>query len=68
MFREKGREKERVRNTDVREKHQSVASYTLPARGLAHNPGTCPDQESKWRSLFSPDDAQPTEPHQSGLS
>ena len=39
------REKERERNIDVQEKHQSVASPMLPAGNLAHNPGMCPDQE-----------------------
>ena len=41
-----GREKERERNIDVREKHRSVASHIHTNRGLTHNPGTCPDQES----------------------
>ena len=39
-------EKERERNSDVQEKHQSVASHMSPARNLAHYPGMCPDQES----------------------
>ena len=40
-----GRQKERERNIDVHEKHQSVASRMLPTRDLAQNPGMCPDQE-----------------------
>ena len=30
------------------------------------DPGTCPDLESNWRPLSSQDDAQPTQPLQSG--
>ena len=44
-FREGGREKERERNMNVREK-QSVASCTRPDQGLNCNLGMCPDQES----------------------
>ena len=44
-FREGGREKERERNMNVREK-QSVASCTHPDQGLNCNLGMCPDQES----------------------
>ena len=37
-----------------------------PAGDLACNPGMCPDQELNRRPLGLWDDAQPTEPHQSG--
>ena len=40
------KEKDREGNINVREKHLSVASHTLPNGVLAHNPGMCPDQES----------------------
>ena len=40
-----GREKERQKNSNGREKHQLVASHTPPTGDLAHNPGMCPDQE-----------------------
>ena len=40
------REKERERNTDVWEKHWSVAFCMLLLGDLAHNPGMCPDPES----------------------
>ena len=43
-FGERGREGgEKERNTDVREKHQSVASHM---HHQTHKPGMCPDQES----------------------
>ena len=44
-FRESGREGERKRNIDVREKHRLVASSTPPTGDLAHNLGTCLDRE-----------------------
>ena len=49
LLSERGREKERARNINVQEKHQSVASSTTPARDLAHNPGMCPDWELNQR-------------------
>ena len=48
FFKERGREGERERNTDVREKHQLVASCMLPTGDLACNPGVCPDWEWNW--------------------
>ena len=39
-----GREKERERNIDVREK-QSVTSRRLPTRDPAHTPGMCSDRK-----------------------
>ena len=48
------------------EKHWFVASHTPPTGGLAHNPGMCPDGESNWWTLGLWDNAQPTEPYQSG--
>ena len=33
-----------------------------------HNPSMCPDQESNWQPSALWDEAQPTEPHQSGLN
>ena len=57
------------RNINVREKHWSVNSRTCPwpARDWTRNPGMCPDQELNWRPFVLQDDAQPTEPHQSGM-
>ena len=66
IFQEVGREKERERNINVWEKHQSVASHTPPFGDLARNPAVCPDQESKWRPFGSQACAQSTEPHQPG--
>ena len=62
-----GRGKERERNSDVREKHQSVASRTSPSGVLAYNPGMCPSWESNHQPFGLRDVAQPIEPHQSGL-
>ena len=42
IFREKGREKERERNIDVREKHQSVASRLCTDQGLNPQAGYVP--------------------------
>ena len=63
LFIERG--KERERNINVREKHQSVASCTLPTEHLAQNPGICPDQASNQQPFRLQDEAQPTGPHQS---
>ena len=41
-----GRETERGRNINVKEKHQFAASPTPPTRDLACNPGMCPAWES----------------------
>ena len=50
----------------VWEKHESVASSTHPTGVLACNSGVCPDRESNKWPFNLQDDAQPTEPHQSG--
>ena len=66
LERGEGREKERERNIEVREKHQSIASCTRPIRDGTCNLGMCPAQESnRWLSTLQ-DDAEPAEPHQSG--
>ena len=39
------RGKERERNIDVREKHQSTVSRIHPDQDWTHNPGMCPDQQ-----------------------
>ena len=62
FFREKGREKERERNIDVRENRQLAASCVPPNGGLAHNPGMCPDRESNQQPLGSQAGTQSTEP------
>ena len=38
-------ERKRGKNTDVREKHRSIASYSAPNRDWARNPGMCPDSK-----------------------
>ena len=67
LERGEGREKERERNIDVWEKYRSAASCMPPTGDLARNPGMCPDWESNQWPFSLLDDAQPTEPHQSGL-
>ena len=63
-FRARGREGEREG-----EKHPCVVvSCVLLTGDLAHNPGMCPDQESKSQTFGSQVRAQPTEPDQPGLS
>ena len=58
IFRERGREGKRER-----EKHQCVVVSHMPPTGdLAHNPGTCPDQELNRRAFGLQAGAQPTEP------
>ena len=42
LERNEGREKERERNICVQEIYKSVASHTLPAGDLTHNPGHVP--------------------------
>ena len=37
------------------------------SKDQTRNPGLCPDQESNQQPFALWDDAQPTEPHQSGL-
>ena len=44
LERGEGREKDRERNTDVREVYRLVASRAPPTGDLAHNPGMCPDR------------------------
>ena len=57
-----GREKERERSISVR---LPIACPQL--RGLARNPGMCPDWESNQRPFGSQAGNQSTEPHQPGL-
>ena len=61
-----GREIERKRNFNVREKHQLAAPCMPPTRDLAHNPGMCPDWESNQQPFGSQASTQNTEPHQPG--
>ena len=49
LERGEGRDKERERNINVREKHHLVASHMHPDPGdWTLNPGMCPDQELNW--------------------
>ena len=62
LFLEMGREGE-----SEGEKHQCVVASQAPSTGdQAHNPGLCPDWESKWHPFGSQAVAQSTEPHQPG--
>ena len=53
FWEKRGREKERERNTSVREIHCLVASRVSSTRDLAHNPGMCPDWELNQRPICS---------------
>ena len=44
--------------------HQSVASHIPLTGDLAHNPGMCPDWESKGQPFGSQASTQSAEPHQ----
>ena len=60
IFRQRGREGERGRET-------SMVTYCVPpAADLAHNPGMCPDGESNQRPFGPQACTQSTEPHQPG--
>ena len=62
LFLERGevRKKERKRTINVRNIDQ------LPFRDVAHNPGMFPDRDPNQPPVSLRDNAQPTEPHQSG--
>ena len=62
-----GKKKEREKNIDMQEVHQSVASHMPPAGGLACNPGMYPDWELNQWPFGSQASTQSTEPHQPGL-
>ena len=55
-------ERERKRNTDVREKHWLFA-FPNALRDLTCNPDMCPDQELNQQPFGLWDNAQSTEPH-----
>ena len=63
-----GRVKEKERNIDVREKHGSVASHPGPHWGLNLQTRHVPWLEIVPWPFALCDDAQPAEPHRSGLS
>ena len=67
LERGEGREKEKERNINVREIHQSVASHTCPAGGPSCDPGRWPDWELNWQPFGSQAGAQSSEPYQPGL-
>ena len=56
------------RNSNVLEKHRSVASCTPPTGDLACNPGMCPDRELNQRPFGLQASSQSTEAHQPGLN
>ena len=67
LERGEGKENQRERNVDVREKLNWLPPAHAPTRDWACNPGMCPDQESNRRSFPLRDVTQPTEPCKSGL-
>ena len=66
ISRERGREGEREKNSDVREKHQLVAFCMSPTGDMARNPGMFPERELNQRPFSSQPGAQSTEPHHLG--
>ena len=48
LERGEGRDKDRERNINVREKHRSVSSLMRPTQGLNPQLGMFPDRESNW--------------------
>ena len=56
-FRERGREGERERNIDVREKHWSIASLKCPDQEQNPQPKYMPDWESNLWHLDAQDDS-----------
>ena len=62
-----GREKERKRNINVKEKHLWPLIHA-PTRDWTYNPGMCPDWESDCWLFALWDNTQPTMPHWSGQS
>ena len=60
LERREGKEKEGGRNISL------LCRIHVPIRDQSHNPGTCPDWESNRQPFALLDDAQPTEPPQSG--
>ena len=63
IFRERGREGERGRETSM----CGCLSYVTPTGDLAYNPGVCPDWESNQQPFGSQAGAQSTAPPQPGL-
>ena len=53
LERGEGKGRERGRNIEAQEKHQSVASCTDLLRDLAHKPAMYPDWELNWQPFSS---------------
>ena len=69
LFLERGnrREKERERNTDVRNIDRLFFIHA-PGGERTRHPGMCPNWGSNQQPFALQNNAQPTEPHQSGLA
>ena len=52
----------------MQEKCQLVASHMPPTSDLVRNPDLCPDWKLNQQPFGLREEAQPTEPHQSGLA
>ena len=62
--------REKVREEGREGKHpceRETAITCLTDWDPTHSPGMCLDRESNWRPFTLQEDAQPTEPHWSGL-
>ena len=69
IFRYRGKEREREGEKLRHVRGTSISCFLHASQwGQAHNPGMCPDQESNQQPFALWDDAQPTQPHQSGLN
>ena len=67
IFRERGKEGERRRETSMCERYIDWLPLTPPTGDLACNPIMCPDLESNRRPLGSQASTQSTDLHQPGL-
>ncbi|KAK1339074.1 hypothetical protein QTO34_019747 [Cnephaeus nilssonii] len=66
IFREKGRERDKERETSVIEKHRSAASCMHPTGDRVHKPGMCPDLGIKLVTSWFMSQWSATEPHRLG--
>ena len=68
IFQERGKEGERKGEKHRCERETCIRClWHTPSQDQTGSPGMCPDQKSSnWQPFAVQDDAQPTEPHQSG--
>ena len=69
IFRERGKERERKKWRETLmwgEKHWLLCPC-IPTMDQTHKPGMCPDLKLNLQPFTLQDDAQPTDPHRSGM-